>query len=86
MRHFDFPGSSSSPYILLATPMFTPYSRIPFRAGSTASRLRGGFTLLECMVAMTCFMVVALAVSAGILQAQRLAQLNVLRTTAYTVA
>jgi len=35
---------------------------------------------------MVCFMVVALGVSAGVLQAQRLGQLNVLRTTAYTVA
>jgi hypothetical protein len=38
------------------------------------------------MVAMCCFMVMALGVSAGVMQATRLAQLNVLRTTAYTVA
>jgi Tfp pilus assembly protein PilV len=61
-------------------------SRILFRAGAIAPAPRRGFTLLEVMTGMMCFMVVGLGVAAGVMQAQRLSQLNILRTTAYTVA
>ena len=61
-------------------------TRIFRPANAPLAARHAGFTLLEVMVGMCCFMMVALGVSAGVLQAQRLGQLNVLRTTAYTVA
>jgi Tfp pilus assembly protein PilV len=50
------------------------------------ARLRRGFTLLECMTAMLCFMIIALGVSAGVIQSQRLSQMNIMRNAAYNVA
>ncbi len=49
-------------------------------------RRRSGFTLLEVMVGMTCFMMVGVGTIGGLLQARRLSQLNILRSAAYTVA
>jgi type II secretory pathway pseudopilin PulG len=46
----------------------------------------GAFTLLEVMVGMATFTLLALGITAGVLQSRRLSQLNVLRTSAYTVA
>jgi len=64
--------------------------KLNFSARTTAARsrrrVRLGFTLLEVMVGMTCFMMIGLGTTAGLLQARRLSQLNVLRNAAYTVA
>jgi type II secretory pathway pseudopilin PulG len=48
--------------------------------------LVGGFTLLEVMVGMATFTLLSLGITAGVIQSRRLSQLNVLRTSAYTVA
>jgi type II secretory pathway pseudopilin PulG len=45
-----------------------------------------GFTLLEVMVGMATFTLLSLGITAGVMQSRRLSQLNVLRTSAYTVA
>jgi len=50
------------------------------------SRSRGGFTLIEAVVAMMVFTLLALGLTAGALQAQRLAHSNILRNSAYTIA
>ena len=44
------------------------------------------FTLLEVMVGMATFTLLSLGITAGVMQSRRLSQLNVLRTSAYTVA
>jgi len=55
------------------------------RVANSTRRVRG-FTLMELMIGMFVFTLLALGVTAGVLQSRRLAQLNVLRNTAWTVA
>ncbi|MFP4166380.1 MAG: prepilin-type N-terminal cleavage/methylation domain-containing protein [Opitutales bacterium] len=49
-------------------------------------RSNGGFTLVEVMIAATLFALLAGGISAGILQARRLAEQNVYRVSALTIA
>jgi len=66
---------------------FQRFFRISVLTGSQPRRVFvGGFTLLEVMVGMATFTLLALGITAGVLQSRRLSQLNVLRTSAYTVA
>jgi len=50
------------------------------------SKKRSGMTLLEVVVAMIVFMILALGITAGTLQARAIAHDNILKNTAYTVA
>ncbi len=57
----------------------------------SAARKRGSqrneaFTLMEMMVAMGIFMLLALGLTAGVFQARRLAEGNIVRNTSFTVA
>jgi hypothetical protein len=45
-----------------------------------------GFTITEAMMGMFVFAIVATGLTSGVLQSRRLAQLNIMRNTAYTVA
>jgi len=63
-----------------------------FRSKSAATTPRTrfsqarGFTLIEVMVGMFVFTLVSIGITATVLQTRRIAQLNVMRTVAYTVA
>ncbi|MGF1449314.1 MAG: type II secretion system protein J [Opitutales bacterium] len=57
----------------------------PFPRGRRARR-RDAFTLMEMMIAMAIFMLLALGLTAGVFQARRLAESNIVRNTAFTVA
>ncbi len=45
-----------------------------------------GFTITEAMMGMFVFAILATGLTSGVLQSRRLAQLNIMRNTAYTVA
>lgn len=45
-----------------------------------------GFSLLEVVIALTVFMLVAFGITGSVLQSQQIAQNNIIRNTAYTVA
>ena len=71
--------------------MSTPPFNFPARRSTGAwsrlhPRLVQAFTLLEVMVGMATFTLLSLGITAAVLQSRRLSQLNVLRTSAYTVA
>ncbi|MGF1483446.1 MAG: prepilin-type N-terminal cleavage/methylation domain-containing protein [Opitutales bacterium] len=58
----------------------------PLSRGLRKRRPAAGFTLLEMMVAMAIFIMVSLGITAGVFQARRLAESNIVRNTAFTVA
>ncbi len=49
-------------------------------------RARSGFSLLESVIAMTVFTIVALGITGLVIQARKVAENNILRNTAFTVA
>lgn len=49
-------------------------------------RRRSGVTLIEVVIAMAVFMILALGLTTTVLQSQEMAQNNIIRNTAYTVA
>lgn len=63
-----------------STPPAMPRRRRP----RTASR--SGFSLLESVIAMTVFTIVALGITGLVIQSRKVAENNILRNTAFTVA
>lgn len=55
-----------------------------FKQGRSASY--AGFSLLEVVIALAIFMLVAFGITGTVLQSQQIAQNNIIRNTAYTVA
>lgn len=49
-------------------------------------RNRQGMSLVEIMIAMVVFMILALGVTRAVIQSQQIAQNNIIRNTAYTIA
>src|SRR5471030_2308409 len=71
----------------MSSHFFKPTTRQPCFAWTRTQRtLVQAFTLLEVMVGMATFTLLSLGITAGVIQSRRLSQLNVLRTSAYTVA
>ncbi len=73
-------------FMILQKPSRFPRSKSSAVIRSAHFKQVRGFTLVEVMVGMFVFTLVAIGITATVMQTRRIAQLNVMRTVAYTVA